>query len=966
MKKNIARLLLTACCFFAGLSVRAGTNAVSGDPMPPPGRHPRVLITKADIPGIRTRAGTPLGQSFLRTLHWPVDGGCRLLLEAHKKDATTTFNPYKFNEYVFNAALIYIIEQKPAYLETVKELLAWWKTAGCPAESRSDYKLALVYDLLYDELPETARNALRGFLIKTLLFDPAVVKDFYSNSSQLGPCFMGRGCDWGAISSGGMILRYLAVEGEDATLDRKIFDLALRLLQFNADYTLTPEGAMPNGNQYISDDFEVFFVAVQALKRHGHPIIENPNIREVATWLAYETIPGYYRLDNSGQSGGVLPFTATLVTLAANYDGAAQWVQQEALGPLNEVASQNNGAGTALLYGRFPDAPVPAPDLPPTRYSSSMGTVYSRTGWAKDADIFTIYSQAPGHSHAHPDKGSFTFYSRGIALATDSGVHHFEAIDHNTVLVNGGGQPAGQNQTETIVRSQLASDLADLTHMDLKPAYEQVLDHSARTVTNEPFDHWYPKYGNGLPLEWRKVDSYDHVDRYAIFVRGYPRAYAVIIDDVQKNNKPQRYDWVLHSSLPARVAGLTAVYQGLYEGAYVQAATNFSDASYSGQAPAEGRYTLWALTRPWPDLHRWWWCGARVNGVQCSPFYLSHYSYGWGWCQLVAANSSNLFWNLRAGPNEIHLDMAAGSQVAQVIATTNSIIAPYTPASSISNAIVFAINEKQVRNGTWIRPLPDPATRMNVHFLYPSDTNAASLAWFPKPGLLATQTNVVRAGYAAVLLPYDNSNRVELVRDIACPNSARIEHGGAVDYIVAQPVPGPASEHSALVTTDAKFALVRTDGDVVKGYVISAGTRLNFKGRDLFVASTGPVYAVNDGRTCRIDAPQGTSMKADLLAAKTAICNREPALISAGKSVVSFTAPVLPKKWEISFADDGRTVIVAGDGPRPLRIHAPKAIECLLNGVSVYFSRAQKGDIYPKLDITIPTHGDDPGWGFTE
>ncbi|MDD5706151.1 MAG: hypothetical protein PHR35_09515 [Kiritimatiellae bacterium] len=255
---------------------------------------------------------------------------------------------------------------------------------------------------------------------------------------------------------------------------------------------------------------------------------------------------------------------------------------------------------------------------------------------------------------------------------------------------------------------------------------------------------------------------------------------------------------------------------------------------------------------------------------------------------------------------------------------------------------------------------------MDLRFLYPSSPDQLTLAWGPKWGLYATQTNVVRAGYAAVLLPYSDGDGMAFSQDTNSPNCAVIRHAGAEDYVVAQPVAPSPTASPFPVETDARFALVRAKDGRVQGYAMSCGSRLAFRGEALLACSSGSVYAVNDGRMCRVDAPQGAAVEARLLTAGSVICNRETVSQRFADSTASFTAPVLPKEWTIAFADDGRTVMVSGDGPRPLRILAPKAIKCLVNGVSVYFSRAQKGQIYPKLETTEPAHGDDPGRGSEE
>jgi hypothetical protein len=53
-------------------------------------------------------------------------------------------------------------------------------------------------------------------------------------------------------------------------------------------------------------------------------------------------------------------------------------------------------------------------------------------------------------------------------------------------------------------------------------------------------------------------------------------------------------------------------------------------------------------------------------------------------------------------------------------------------------------------------------------------------------------------------------------------------------------------------------------------------------------------------------------------------------------------------------------VTITGNGPLPLKIQAPKALKCVVNDVSVWFSRDGFGNIYPKIELTELTHGREP------
>ena len=821
----------------------------------------------------------------------------------------------------------------------------------CPFWRAGD-ALAMAYDLLYHDLPDDLRRTLRNHFASGL--DPKTNRDYWLRTGhQMGPGFCGRGCDWGAIQAGAMVMVALAIEGEDARATWGSVEAAMEMLRFVADYTSTPEGHMPNGNGYIGGDYSEYFMALQALKRRGVLLIDHPHMRQTPVWLAYETVPGQYIYDNRNQSGGHLSLTPTVVALAAHYGGVAAWLQEQAFGPERRVTTGPDGAAAGLLFGRFPETPAPRPELPLTYFSSSMGTVFSRSGWTAGDSCFTLTMEPPGQSHTQRDKGSFTFYSHGLAMAADTGVSRFGKDDHNLILIDGKGQPYGQGRVDAVVRAHLASSLADVTHMDLKPAYSQVVAYTNKT--KEKVNWCELTYGKGLPLYWKERFPVHHADRYAIYVRAKPHAYAVIVDDVQKDDKAHTYAWLMHSVLPGKVQGRDVVFESRHGGPYVQSQQG-GWVGFRGKVPAKGDYRVWALTRTRPDLRQtWWYCSYRVH-KWTHRTYLAPHTYDWQWRLLKRSDKDKVgTWPLPAGDVAVQFSVRRGGRVAKVVAGR----APDRDKAEV----VFDLDKKSLGKDWALGAKPDPQPRMDVHFLQPS-TGPMQVACAPRKKqplyhrLMAVQKKTVRAGYAAVLLPHDRDEQPAPTFQRLSAGVAMVKRGPYTDYLAAYPTrPVRAKDE---IQTDGKFALVRLAGTRVAGYVLVGGRRLRFRGKPVLTASAGPVYAVADGRVCRLQAPQGAEVTLDRLGATTIMCNRCPIEGVDAQGVARLRVPVLPKTWDIGFSDDGRTVTVTGDGPRPLKIHAPKVIKCVVNGLSVYFSRAPGGHIYPKLDVTVLSHGIDP------
>ncbi|HEY3377573.1 MAG TPA: hypothetical protein VGL77_08765, partial [Armatimonadota bacterium] len=576
----------------------AATDRDARMQVPPPGVHPRVLFTREELPKIRENAKTPLGMQFLANVRWQTDFPGKDLLARLAKGEPVKVDPDGLITSAYFAAASYLFTEDPKYLEAAKSFVTYWTQRVTPLPtkpeigfSRAYEPLALTYDWLYNELPVEQRNIMRDYMglhidLKTNLYG------WEHASYGRGPSYSGRGCDWAAIWSAGCTFMCLAMEGEHPNATPAFLNESVKTMKWIADYSLTADGLTPNSNAYVSTDFVSYFNALRALQRRGNLLIDHPNIKAMPTWLAYELVPGSYCYDNRNQSSGILALSPTIVNLAARFDGVAPWIQELALGPERRISGDPMGSMDALLYGRFPATPAPQPTLPLSRWLSTMGTVYSRSGWSLADSSFTLTMEPPGQSHTHPDKGSFTFYAHGMILAGDSGVSQFTPKDHNAILIDGKGQLDGQGVTDAAVRAHLDSELADVTFMDVKSAYESRLAYT-ETEGKGNWENLQP--GKGLPLRLEKLNSLDHANRYAVYVRGLPDAYVVVLDDFQKDDTAHKYQWYLHGVPLGEVQGKNVVYRSRYGGNYYQAETEKKFALFHAKIPVDGDYTVWVL-----------------------------------------------------------------------------------------------------------------------------------------------------------------------------------------------------------------------------------------------------------------------------------------------------------------------------------------------------------------------------------
>ncbi|MCF7853332.1 MAG: hypothetical protein K9N51_00930 [Candidatus Pacebacteria bacterium] len=962
----LASILLLSCVGLVGC--RTGfkpgfpetlESAVSAMPMPRAGEHPRVLFTRDALPAIRARAETPGGQKALQRIAWQADHPGKPVLQNAREG-----QPEKAEhlvQHAFNQAFVYLITQDQARLEKALTLLDAWSVQYQEKKAfggggRNGYRFALAYDWLYDDLAPATRDAMRdamaaGMTEKTL-------HNWNHLGYYKGAHNAGRPCDWGAIESGSRLLHWLAIAGEDPRASREFLRATVNFMQYIADYTLTADGYMNAGNGYAAGDFQNYGYAVRALQVHGVPLVDHPNLQAFAEWLAYESIPGQYVFDTRNFSNGYHQGLSPLVvTLAQRHGAPAAWLADQARGP-----DRSDSIGVpGVLWGEFSDDPVPPPNLPLARRFSTMGLSISRSGW-NAGSYFCLHMEPIHPSKSHADKGTFTFYSHGQNFAADSENGFPNSEDHNVVLIDGKGQynSGGRTVLDAIPRGFLASDLVDFNHLDIKPAYERYL---AYTKTRPGRVDWTKlEYGLGLPFRWEVYRPMHHADRYGLYIRGSVQPYVVILDDIQQDDEEHEYQWLMHSRTGSReiVGPGHARVSSRYGGEYVQAEKR-TRLTFSANAPAANDYSVYVLLRKWPQLKSWFshHIGISVNG-ETTHFRLGDHLDDWQWTKAGVHE-------LKTGVNTVTVHASRGLRVAQVVAVPGEGTPPermlggQAPGNVSEGMIVFE-RQADLNPEEWsVRR--DPHARMDVYFLQPGAEDVTLDFWKKArrvPVALRAEQRAVRAGFAALLIPYDDRDPTPVLTH-AGNGGAILQWGPYTDYLCADPTASGVDAPGAAIQSDGRFALVRTRNKELVGYTLIAGTTLSFRGETLVQNGTAPVHVVHDGSRCVAQTPKtGATFQVRRLTAGTVVLNRREQAVSTQSAMIALRAKPLPQKWDVDVSPDGRTVTVTGNGPLPLKVHAPRAVRCMVNGASVWFSRDGFGNIYPKIELTELTHGTEP------
>jgi len=319
-----------------------------------------------------------------------------------------------------------------------------------------------------------------------------------------------------------------------------------------------------------------------ALRRGGGPdLFDHPRLRHVPQFYAMSLLPGDRVFDarNDAHYGGLSD--PLMLRLAGAWgDGLAKWLWERCgrgLSPMRIV--WHNGV-----------EPV-EPAGPLAMHFAGRGLCVFRTGWGR-GDVMLSMEAGPYYrvTHNQADKGHFTLYGLGRRWAIDSGYGNnrepegrAQTVAHNCVLIDGKGQALTGAGTGTNGRIAAYAD---------SECYGYALAECAEAYNRNS------KNQRGVGVK--------RALRHMLFVRpsGGAPAYAVVLDDIQRDDAQHDYTWLLHTQEPL-VFSLKAD-GAVVEGAPTSGGAFVETPAASGQKGSctwrfhvakAGRYVVWARVR---------------------------------------------------------------------------------------------------------------------------------------------------------------------------------------------------------------------------------------------------------------------------------------------------------------------------------------------------------------------------------
>ena len=288
------------------------------------------------------------------------------------------------------------------------------------------------------------------------------------------------------------------------------------------------DGAYLEGVLYSGYGLSNTVLFADALSRAGKGnLFAHPTFRRLPEFYALSLLPGerVYDARNDSQY-------AELNISLLGFAGASSSGLQNA--GLYKWLWDHSGSDDSFLRILW-DNDVPAFDpaaagVPTAKHFRGRGLAVWRTGWTRSDVMFSIEA-GPYYpvTHNQADKGHFTLYGLGHRWAMDPGY----ANEHNA---NGRGQTVGHSCVLVDGKGQALSGAGLGTNGAIRHFENTDRYGYALADCTEAYNH----NNKGTPGA-----VVEHARRHAFFVypQGGAPAYAVIMDDVRKDEQPHEFTW---------------------------------------------------------------------------------------------------------------------------------------------------------------------------------------------------------------------------------------------------------------------------------------------------------------------------------------------------------------------------------------------------------------------------------------
>ncbi|PHN04889.1 heparinase II/III domain-containing protein [Flavilitoribacter nigricans] len=298
--------------------------------------------------------------------------------------------------------------------------------------------MAIGYDWLYHDLPESSRTKIRQ-AIRTKGLEPS----FDNNYNW----FLGSTNNWNQVCNAGMTFGAVALAGAYPELARDVIDRAVSTIELPMG-VYQPDGAYPEGYAYwgYGTSMNVLFLhALEKAMGSDYGLPQMPGFLETAGFLQHMlgTTSLCFNWGDCNLGGSLKP--AMFWFAEQTSDPSLLWMERKFL----EIDDYSRLTGDRLLpailiWGKnIPMDQITAPERKVWVGQGSNPVALMRTSWTDPQAIYLGFKAgSPSVNHGHMDVGSFIMEADGVRWASDFGSQDYESLESKGIQVFGRAQDA--------------------------------------------------------------------------------------------------------------------------------------------------------------------------------------------------------------------------------------------------------------------------------------------------------------------------------------------------------------------------------------------------------------------------------------------------------------------------------------------------------------------------------------------
>lgn len=522
--------------------------------------HPRIMLLKGEETQIKELIAS---DATWKKMHNTIIGECNVIITKPELERVMTGRRLlgtsrELLRRVFFLSYGYRMTANKRYLEKAeKEMLAVsqftdWNPSHFLDVAEMTMGVAIGYDWLFNELPESTKETIKQAIVK---------KGLNPSKESKYNWWLKTENNWNQVCNAGMTFGALAVQENYPILANEIIERAFASIPLSME-VYKPEGVYPEGYGYwgYGTTFNILFIcAVEKALGSDRGLSRSPGFLQTSDFLKQMIAPSGKNFNWSDNGLGANLSPAMFWIAQKSDKPSVLWSEKEFL-KIDDFSKFKGIRELPAIMIWAKNIPLDKITEPEEKFWFGQGTnpvAMMRTSWTDPNAIFLGFkSGSPSVNHGHMDVGSFVMEADGVRWASDPGMQNYESLESKGMSIFGRTQDA---QRWTIYRMN---------------------NHSHNVITIDNQHQQVKGYG--------KIDAYSDAEEFSYVVsdissvydgqmkqvvRGVAMKdgkYVVVRDEVETLGKETKLKWAMFTFADVELGENSAILNQDNKKLYIQ------------------------------------------------------------------------------------------------------------------------------------------------------------------------------------------------------------------------------------------------------------------------------------------------------------------------------------------------------------------------------------------------------------